>query len=62
MRLEQYPEDQLKRALLEILGRHLDVSRYRVFETRGTRTKFVATAVPKGQVRWLTAGGSILRR
>ena len=31
MRLEQYPEDQFKRVFLEIVGRHLDVNRYRVF-------------------------------
>ena len=31
MRLEQYPEDQLKRVVLEIVGRHLDLNRYRVF-------------------------------
>lgn len=31
MRLEHYPLDKLKRELLEIIGRHLDLSRYRVF-------------------------------
>ena len=31
MRLEQYPQEQLKRELFEMLGRHLDMSRYRVF-------------------------------
>lgn len=31
MRLEHYPLEKLKAELLEILARHLDLSRYRVF-------------------------------
>ncbi|MEK7541952.1 MAG: nucleotidyltransferase domain-containing protein [Patescibacteria group bacterium] len=31
MRLEHYPEEKLKREILAILGRHLDLARYRVF-------------------------------
>lgn len=31
MRLEHYPEEKLKREILAILGRHLDLSKYRVF-------------------------------
>lgn len=31
MRLEHYPLERLKKELLEIIGRHLDLSRYRVF-------------------------------
>lgn len=31
MRLEHYPLEKLKKELLDIIGRHLDLSRYRVF-------------------------------
>ena len=31
MRLEHYPEEKLKRELLAILEKHLDLARYRVF-------------------------------
>lgn len=31
MRLEHYPLEKLKKEILEIVGRHLDLSRYRVF-------------------------------
>lgn len=31
MRLEHYPVEKLKKEILEIVGRHLDLSKYRVF-------------------------------
>jgi predicted nucleotidyltransferase len=31
MRLEYYPEDKLKKEILEILGKYLDLSKYKVF-------------------------------
>ncbi len=31
MRLEHYPIDKLKKELLEIIGKHLDLSKYKVF-------------------------------
>ena len=31
MRLEHYPEEKLKKEILEIAGRHLDLAKYRVF-------------------------------
>lgn len=31
MRLEHYPLEKLKKEILEIVGRHLDASKYRVF-------------------------------
>jgi len=31
MRLEHYPIDKLKNELLEIIGKHLDLSKYKVF-------------------------------
>ncbi len=31
MRLEHYPLEKLKKEILEIVGRHLDLARYRVF-------------------------------
>ena len=31
MRLEHYPAEKLKREILDIVGKHLDISRYRVF-------------------------------
>lgn len=31
MRLEHYPVEKLKKQILEILGRHLDLAQYRVF-------------------------------
>lgn len=31
MRLEHYPIEKLKKEILEILGKHLDLSKYRVF-------------------------------
>ena len=31
MRLEHYPLEKLKKEILEIVGRHLDLGRYRVF-------------------------------
>ena len=31
MRLEHYPLEKLKKEILEIAGRHLDLTRYRVF-------------------------------
>ncbi|MFQ5456681.1 MAG: nucleotidyltransferase family protein [Nitrospirota bacterium] len=31
MRLEYYPLEKLKREILEIMGRHLDFTRYQVF-------------------------------
>ncbi len=31
MRLEHYPIDKLKKELLEIIGKHLDLSKYKLF-------------------------------
>jgi len=31
MRLEHYPIDRLKKEILEIIGKHLDLSKYKVF-------------------------------
>lgn len=31
MRLEHYPPEKLKKEILDIIGKHLDLSRYRVF-------------------------------
>jgi uncharacterized protein len=31
MRLEHYPEEKLKKEILEIVGKHLDLKKYRVF-------------------------------
>ncbi|MFY9462990.1 MAG: nucleotidyltransferase domain-containing protein [Candidatus Sungiibacteriota bacterium] len=31
MRLEHYPLEKLKKEILEIVGRHLDLAKYRVF-------------------------------
>ena len=31
MRLEHYPEEKLKKEILEIVGRHLDLKQYKVF-------------------------------
>lgn len=31
MRLEHYPEEKLKKEILDIVGRHLDLNKYKVF-------------------------------
>ena len=31
MRLEQYPADKLKKEILQIMGKYLDLTRYRIF-------------------------------
>lgn len=31
MRLEHYPQEKLKKEILDIIGKHLDLARYRVF-------------------------------
>ena len=31
MKLERYPAEKLKKEILEIVGRHLDLTKYRVF-------------------------------